>query len=161
MLTLSRCCSSISLPFSMAHHNLELFRIIPMLNSRLSKAGLNHITLLMYTARDCQHQMFPVNNPFHMWAIHFSTYIYFQKNAALINMIIDCNQPLQLDTFCRVSDSLSSRIPDLGWILFGIFLPHSHHATFLGKDTISWGSFCFLLLFCINSKPWWFQRLRK
>lgn len=101
MLTLLRCFSSIPLPFSMAHHNPELFRIIPILNSRLSKAGLNHITLLMYTARDCQHQMFLVNNPFHMWAIHFSTYIYFQKNAVLINMIIVCNQPLQLDTFCR------------------------------------------------------------
>lgn len=121
MLTLLRYFSSISLPFSVAHHNPELFRIIPMLHTRLSKADLNHITLLMYTARDCQHQMFLVNNPFHMWAIHSSTYIYFQKNAVLINMVIVCNQPLWLDTFSGVSGSLSSRRPDLGWILFGIF----------------------------------------
>lgn len=161
MLTLLRYFSSISLPFSVAHHNPELFRIIPTLNSRLSEAGLNHITLLMYTARDCQHQMFLVSNPFHMWAIHFSTYIYFQKNAVLINMVIVCNQPLRLDTFSRVSDSLSSRRPDLGWILFGIIFHIPIIATFLGKDDISWGFFCFPLLFCINSKPWWFQRLRK
>lgn len=132
LLTLLRCFSSIPLPFSMAHHNPELFRIIPMLNSRLSKVGFNHITMLVYPAREFQHQMFLVNNPFYMWAIHFSTYIYFQKNAVIINMIIVSNQPLQLDTFSRVSDSLSSRRSDLGWILwhFSSTLPSCH---FSGK----------------------------
>lgn len=59
----------------------------------------------------------------------------------LINMEIVYNQSLQLDTYCPVSDSLNSRRSDLGGILFYIFLSHSHHASFLGRDTISWDSF--------------------
>lgn len=55
---------AILLPFCMAHHNPKLLKIICKPGSKLSKTSLHRITLLMYTERECQHQMFLVNKQY-------------------------------------------------------------------------------------------------